>query len=699
MFWQSRPFLRILPLYVAGIIAAHELLPENYPALPVFYLLSAIFILSIVLVYFFRPAYRYRWISTFFLYLGLFLAGITLTLQKTARYRLSIPAKRTFWSGSICSDPILKKQTIRFVFKGKPVTPENIRQPPVKLLVFLKGNSIPDSLQEDARITFYGSPQPVSAPQNPGEFDYRQYLANQQIGYTVFIDSHSWRVVGSPVSHSLSGRFARWRKKLLHILDQQKLNKTEKSIAAAILLGKQEMIQPEIYQNFTAAGAVHILCVSGLHVGIIFLIFHFLLRFLVRLKNGENIRRAILILIIWGYALLTGLSPSVTRAATMLSLFIFAEMLGRDYDRFNLLAASAFLLLLFNPPMLYNVGFQLSYAAVGGIFLFYFPLYRAVYFRHRLPQIFWAVLAVSLSAQAGAFAIAAHYFHQFPVYFLLTNLTVFLLSYFIIIFGLALLLFSPVPFLSKIFALLLAQSIDILVHIVHFVASLPHAVMVDIYFPWIIVFGVFALLFMVYFLLKHKNLHLLLPMLALMLLLESIHTGFHYQQWKQQKLIVYAIPRHTAIDLIAGKQHITLIDTGLLNHPEKTAYFLENERIALELKRNDFPLNGKDMLTRFAFYQSGFGQIGKIRFFVSLPHQKYYPALQHKIKVNYLICRAPWKTSLHEIEKSISFQRVILDKSLRKWEKSKITHQLKELKISYIDTQKTGAFIKSITQK
>jgi len=176
------------------------------------------------------------------------------------------------------------------------------------------------------------------------------------------------------------------------------------------------------------AGAMHILCVSGLHVGIIYLVISFFLGFLNNTRFNNILKAILLLLTVWAYAIITGLSPSVQRASLMLSVFIIGNLLNRARDTYNTLAISALILLIIDPYLLFNVGFQLSYAAVIGIVTFHQPIYKLLYFKNTIIDKIWSITVLSFAAQMATFPIATYYFHFFPPWFWLTNLFTFPLS-------------------------------------------------------------------------------------------------------------------------------------------------------------------------------------------------------------------------------------------------------------------------------
>ena len=199
-------------------------------------------------------------------------------------------------------------------------------------------------------------------------------------------------------------------------------------VASALLLGYRENLDKELVKSYASAGAMHVLAVSGLHVGILYLLLTRIFSFLKKVKkvkNGKFILTILIVSFLWFYAIMTGLSASVMRATTMFSFIVIGnELLNRKTSIYNTLAVSAIILMIINPFIVYQVGFQLSYVAVVGIVYLQPKLNRLFYSRYKLVRGVWAITCVSLAAQIATFPLSLHYFHQFSTYFFISNLIV-----------------------------------------------------------------------------------------------------------------------------------------------------------------------------------------------------------------------------------------------------------------------------------
>lgn len=291
------------------------------------------------------------------------------------------------------------------------------------------------------------SPDKIPPPIFPNEFDYSGFLERKGIHYRQFI-GEKFDVFDSSEVNSFNYRLANFREKLVEIIVTKVPNRESQQIAAALLLGQKENLDKDLKNAYAETGTMHILAVSGLHVGIIYAILLFPLKGIRLKSNQKKIYLTAVILLIWSYAILTGFSPSVVRAATMFSLFTAGQMRKRRPSSFNILAFSAMVMITLDPAVIYEVGFQLSYAAVAGILLIQ-PL--IVHFwlpPNRVLEYLWQLTAVSIAAQLATFPLSVYYFHIFPNYFLIANLFIIPLSFVVMSVGITFLALSWVPFLG-----------------------------------------------------------------------------------------------------------------------------------------------------------------------------------------------------------------------------------------------------------
>lgn len=297
------------------------------------------------------------------------------------------------------------------------------------------------------------APDSISGPTFPEEFDYKSFLAGKGIHHRQFLGRGVQVFDGSEAS-GIEFLLPQVRRYLLARIDSTVSFASSRQIAAALLLGEKSSLDREIREAYAATGTMHILAVSGLHVGIIYAILFFPLRYFTLSSGKKKIYLTGVIFLIWCYALLTGFSPSVIRAATMFSLFTIGDMRKRKPSSWNLLGLSATIMLVFDPGAFREVGFQLSYLAVAGILALQPLIVRWWIPPNKFLEYFWQLAAVSIAAQLATFPLSVFYFHLFPVYFLLANLVVIPLSFLAMMAGIGLLLLGWIPGFDVVFGFL-----------------------------------------------------------------------------------------------------------------------------------------------------------------------------------------------------------------------------------------------------
>ena len=443
MRFSDFPFLRYLPFVLGGIFLGKS--HWSASLMPLSIILGLLW-LAYVIVVSIQPKSKISIEPSTLAYFSLIAFGAVLVQNKKAHYEFS-PA-------------ILKAESyiaeVTLYDQAKPNSHENLlevksvhidgqwKDSQGKVLIYHQGD---DPLVPGQILLVRKPPQEIGSPINPYEFDYRQYLARQGIYYRQFLGK-DFQLVDSNPKMGLDYFLVHLRHHIGEMLKAKIPDETSAQIALALLLGQKKELDPMTREAFTQAGVMHILAVSGLHVGIIYALFILILKPLKLKKEKARIYLLFVILIIWLYAFLTGLSSSVVRAATMFSLLTFGQMRERRPSIYNILAFSAILMVTINPDVIIEVGFQLSYLAVLGIVMIQ-PLILNLWLpRHKVLEYVWQLTSVSLAAQLVTFPLSLYYFHVFPTYFLLGNLLILPLAFLIMQVGVPLMIFGWIPFLG-----------------------------------------------------------------------------------------------------------------------------------------------------------------------------------------------------------------------------------------------------------
>ncbi|RLD40879.1 MAG: hypothetical protein DRI89_10985 [Bacteroidetes bacterium] len=695
MFWSTRPFVRILLYLVTGILLGYYLPVSTLVASS----LLIIGLISLVLLYVVklirnRRVHKWQWMQGLLIGFTLALTGLLLiTLRMNTSSKVAVGETKSYWA-EVVNDPIETQLSVKMLLSVRPIKVEGDLADPVQLIAFLAKDMKSQALKYGDRFLFQAKIGVPNEPMNPGEFNYKKYLALNGIHYSVFINGNQWQYIDNSSQNIFKKLAGQLRNYLLQSLQENGLGGRDYAVAAAILLGYDNLMDTDLEQDFVNAGAMHILCVSGLHVGVIFLVFNLLLGFLRRNRFQRIIKALLLLLLVWSYAMLTGLSPSVQRAAVMISIFIFGNALERRGNAFNTLAASAFLLLLFNPLLIFNVGFQLSYSAVLGILTFHRPIYLLMYFKNKMADKIWSITVLSFAAQLGTFPLAAHYFHFFPTYFWLTNLFVFPLSFLIIAAGMLFIAVSWLPLLPMLIGTVLSGFIYLLNQLVGFVKYLPFHGMNDLYFPWFKVLFVYAIILLLFFMFSMKKVRLLLPVLGIFVLLLTFQSIHKYNILKQNRMVVYSIKKHSAYDFINGREHLLLLDSVLIKEQENLDYSLTNSRVMWGLDHQQALLDVPNTSNNAGLYfDVDFAAFGDLKIAIVDGSEKYYAGKFEKMKLDVVFVKGKKSLQIKKLQTLFNVNEVILDASVPIWKSRKIEREVKENGFSCYNVRKKGAYI------
>jgi competence protein ComEC len=476
-----------------------------------------------------------------------------------------------------------------------------------KLIAYLEKDSLSASLNYGDIIFIENNIQEVRPPQNPNAFNFRNFLANQNIFHQVYRRSGQWYQGGGNEGNIIVSFAHQMRQKALETLEANNIKGREFSVASALLLGYRDYLDEDLQREFSGAGAMHILCVSGLHVGIIFLVLNILLGFLKRLPQGRVIKTIVIILLIWFYAAITGFSPSVMRASTMFSFVAVGQSFSRSTNIYNTLAASALILVILDPFIINRIGFQLSYIAVISIVWLQPMFYKQLYFKNPLLDYSWGIITVSMAAQLGTGPLALYYFNQFPNYFLLTNLAVIPLTGLIIKTGIFFFMVSPISFLSQIAGMVLSLIVLILHNTVRIIEGLPGSVSTNVFITFqetLVIFGLIVVAGMFWVSARKFFAFTILLAGILLSVLLSIR---HIQNDRQQKLVVYQVPNGSAIDFFNGKSCYFLACETTLSNPRNLSFHVNENRLRMGTagKIRDIINHKDDKYIGDGFYKRG----------------------------------------------------------------------------------------------
>jgi len=698
--------VRLLFPFILGIVAASYFKPINYY---LYLSLSLSFLLYIVWIYGLKKqkSYKNRWVSGFLIGLNLFFLGyviVSISNPKNDPFHYSHYSPTDAYVVKISAPFTETPKTHKSVGEIQAVrlfSDSNWHKATGKILLYFeKQNHF--NLAYGDELVVSSVLNSIQGPQNPEAFNYQKYMQLKGIYHQSFIKSTDWVLTKKQQTITLISISNNLRNKLLSIIKNLHYSVNEEAIAAALLIGYDEYLNDDLRAQFSGSGAMHILCVSGLHVGIIYMLSSFLLGFLGKLKYGETLKTVFILSIIWMYALVTGLSPSVMRASTMFSFMLLGKAINRSGNAYNSLAASAFFLLLINPNLLYNIGFQLSYSAVFAILAIQPKLYSFLYIRNTLLQKIWALITVSIAAQLGTFPLAVYYFHQFPNYFLLTNLWVIPLAFWVVTNGMIVLVIGLLGWsagiLGTLSSSLLYYSLLLLTKGVELINSLPFAVSDKLYFSGLQLFIIYLLIFSLvrYFLYQKLNGIFLSLFSVLVLVLSS--TYMHKLQKEEKTWIVYKTKGYSAMDFIQQQQSVLIGDSGFVKCPDEQKFVLNEFHLKKGIQAN-ICLSSLDTTQ----YHSGVIIHNKLILFDSLKiiylndFQKNI-SYSKPMQVDYIVLAHDALFNLKQLQKQYTFKYLIFDASNNWWKTKKLRQQALEMHIPYWDVQTNGAFALSLSK-
>jgi len=512
---------------------------------------------------FFRKTYAYTFIYGIFIFLFCISSGYIRVNHSNAGMTLSSVDSITAFQASLKRSPDEKAKSMACVMELKAVCRnDKWEKANVQALIYLAKDSLSRELEAGDEILIASKLERVRNNGNPNEFDYAKYLHHRYILYSNYVRGSSWKLVEKNQSFSFKHIAVAWRQRLLNIYKKAGLKNEAYEILAALTLGAREEVSEDVKTVWSAAGATHVLAVSGLHVGIIFGVMQFLLSFLAGSKLGRFIRGMILLACLWSYALLTGLSPSVMRAASMFSIIAIALMINRKGTIYNSLAISALLLLLIDPFVLFNVGFQFSYLAVVSIVYFQPKFENMINVDSFVLRWSWRLFTVSLAAQVGTFPLAIYYFHQFPAYFFLSNFVIIPVAGLLIYSSAVLLIFSEINFLTKWFTYLLQNFVELIHWLIYQIQALPGALIERITFTSFQVVLLYCLIIGLVFILFGKRKKAFFASLIILIAFQLINISDLHQS-QSRELLVFNVHKQTLICIRDGQNILVLSDTIL----------------------------------------------------------------------------------------------------------------------------------------
>lgn len=482
-----------------------------------------------------------------------------------------LPATRGTYLAKVVDQPKLKERSVELEAEISDAKGCEFG----KVLIYAARDKQSEQLKYGEELVIRTSIQQVESLGNPNEFNYARYLRFHHIHYRAYVKEGDWKILsqGEP---GIRGWFYHLRERMIGKLKQGGLSGNELSVASALILGYRSELDKDLMMAYAGSGATHVLAVSGLHVGIVYVILNWLLKFMDRRVSTRIVKTVLLIVLLASYAALTGLSASVFRAAVMFTFVAIGKAINRDTNIFNTLAASAFCLILYEPFIIMQVGFQLSYLAVIGIVLIQPRLFKLTSFNNRLGDWAWSITCVSIAAQITTFPLGLLYFHQFPNLFLLSNLLVIPAAAAILYLGFSLFVLSFWDSAVSLFGWLLHWLIYGLNWVVVQIEQIPYSVLSGIDISTLESLMIYTIIIAILIFILQKQRFGLYAALGLSVILAIMQIHETWQQQHQQFITLYNVKGETAIAFVSGTQVTFLARKELWENERKMLFHVRH---------------------------------------------------------------------------------------------------------------------------
>ena len=698
--WREMPFVRLFLPLALGIMCGEFWQPQSPLFGNIILLLSTLCIVFFVLK---KTTFQRRWVFGIPLSIFLFLLGYQCVFYHDESHNsdhfktvLNSPNEKIVMG--IVTDRVEKATNFRLTVAVKKIgnTTDSLQDVSGNVLFYLKKDSLLESPpQYGDLILTKGKIAEVELPKNPDAFDFNRYLHFQNIHYQSFIYPDELKILAQNRGNPIIQTISHWQIELINILKEHLPTEREFAVGSALILGYRDAVTEEVKDAYVGTGSMHILAVSGMHIMLIFTAFEWFLSFY---KSGSRrwrwTKALISIVLIWVFTLLTGAGASVVRAAVMATFLALSKSWSRQVSIYNVLAASAFALLLWNPFWLFDVGFQLSYLAVVGIVYFQPKIRKLLIFKNKLANLAWNATAVGLSAQLVVTPISLYYFHQFPTYFWLSGLLAVPVSSGALYAGIALFFTTKIPFLSLVIGKILFGLVWTMNEIVFFIQKLPLSIFTGFWLSAMGVLGIYIVLMGIAVALKTRRLKMLLYPLSIATVSSCLLAFSSIKNMKQREIVVYHIHQNTVVDFIDGQKCYSF--SKKMNEksevPNRLKFAFENHRMRLRInKLETFKFNVSEKYPNL-IYHYGISQFGNYKMAIldNLPQNNIL------LQVNTVLMHQNARMTIADLQQHFRFDSVIFDGSNARWRVEKWKKECHSLNIPYHDTFEKGAWVKQL---
>ncbi len=703
--WREIPFVRLFLPFALGIVAA-----EFGGVLPAFWgnICLGVAVICLVFVTVRRVEFGQRFAFGIPLSIFLFLLG-----SQSVFYRNELNAPRHFQQfikTDAENEPILlatvtdfseRPNNFRLILNLQKIgtAADSLHDCTGNVLVYIRKDSSEKAPPQYGDLVLLKSNiNAVAAPKNPDAFDFQKYLHRQNIHYQAFTLLDNIAIVAENRGNPIIQLAINAQKRLLSLLKKHLTTDREFAVGSALLLGYRDAVGEDVRNAYVQTGSMHILAVSGMHILLIYNGLQLIFRLYKRGNRRLRWSQAILGLsLIWLFALITGLSASVMRAAVMASFLAIGHTMKRRGNTYNILAASAFFLLLWNPMFLFDVGFQLSYFAVIGIAYFAPKIQKIVISKSKIINLIWDSLSFGFAAQLVVTPLSLYYFHQFPTYFWLSGLLAIPVSDGALYVGIALFFLDWLPYVGYFLGKILFGLIFLMNEIIFFIQRFPLAIVNNLTLSLISLFLIYTALIHIGFTIYNRKLRGFFTPLSILMVLSSLYAFSTIEHRKQKRIVIYHVFKNSLIDFFEGEKCFSFTKKGIKNSSvdNRLKYASENHRIQLKIKEIR-PFSLDDTLqTGNLRYHKGLCQFDSFRLLIvdKLPKE------QITLPVNAVLIRGNPRLNIEDLYQKVQFKEIIFDASNNRTNVDKWKTICISLKILFHDIEESGAWMRDLKTK
>lgn len=638
--------------------------------------------------------YRYsfhRWYGAV-VFLFLFCTGSTLTGYRLKQTEFVFTGHPSVYRVTLQESPAVKERSILYRCRLEAEVRNDTLVPyvhkPVFLLYFPK-DTVASTLRRGDELLVYTRLSPPANNGNPDEFDYARYLLRRGVGGTAYVAAGHWQVVGHQEKRSLRQAASDYRKQVLSLYRSLGFRGDELAVISALTVGDKEELDEDVVETYSVAGASHVLAISGLHVGLLYMLLFFPLSFLwKRWRWTKPVLLLLIILLLGSFAFFTGLSPSAIRSVTMCSLLTLSAFQSEKLLTMNTLAATAFLMLMFHPVWLFDVGFQLSFLSVAAILTIQPALYGLWKVKNRFLRYVWGLTTVSVAAQIGAAPLVMFYFSRFSNHFLLTNLCVIPLVTFIMYASILLLLLTPFPPVQQVVATVLDSLVRAQNAVLRWIEQLPFASVDGIWIDaWCVLFF-YVCVMLAYRALSRCTVAAVYMVLFAVLVGASYHL-FNYMSYAPRRsLAFYNVRGCPAVHCLTDNPHSWLVCSDTLPDVERlrralSHHWNRNHLQAPTVVKGDISWPEISVSNKMLFY-------GGKRVCLLSDNRWRNKRADVPMPVDYLYVSRGYKGDIKELTPLFAIGTVVIDVSLSDYYRERIIGDCISIGIPYLSLSEKG---------